>query len=661
MRLSRAWDIIGGVAALVIGLAPGVAHAAPVSPYTAMIVQGSAIPTVVSGPSTTTFGYQAHNPLDGNRETVYWQENTGHGTYTARFAAVPGQQFTADTTYQAGNSASTIQATVQANGATCGMGFDPMQVTVHDLVRDASGAVIQAAISAREPACGLAAELRYKSPTGYSAWDASGTVDLGTVNVHATTPVYGTVVVENLGSDPITIASVAVSGDPAGVFSVASGGSCTSVPSGQTCMIKVAAGAVPSYDTYTANLTITDTTGRTRVVPLSVRGSVTSSGDFYPVGPWRIIDTRDGTGGHLTLGPGATILVSAVSGGAAAVLNVTVANATVNDFLTLYPAGASADPPTASSINFPKGAVEANAVTVANGPQGFYVHNHAGNVDVIIDEVGYYAAADDNNTNATGGQYFPHQPTRVLDTRVGFGQVPGSSEVVLPIDYGTQVNPHVRAVAANVTVTDTHGSGFLSVAGRTGDALTNGSSTLNFTAGTTVSNFALIPTTPTGGVPTISVANHAATPVDVVVDVVGYYDDGLASGGLHYTPVTPTRLLDTRTGQALGAGGTTTVTAPTGHALALNVTGVQPTGNTFLDVWPTGAPRPTSSTLNLTPGEIRSNATITGVDSAHRFSVYNFAGTTNVVVDLNGTFDPLAGQTPPTVPPPVPGTPTLAP
>jgi len=69
-------------------------------------------------------------------------------------------------------------------------------------------------------------------------------------------------------------------------------------------------------------------------------------------------------------------------------------------------------------------------------------------------------------------------------------------------------------------------------------------------------------------------------------------------------------------------------------------------------VWPNGATRPTASTLNLKPGEIRSNATITGLGTGSTFNLANFAGTTNAVIDIDGTFDTLGGQTLPPVPAP---------
>jgi hypothetical protein len=381
-----------------------------------------------------------------------------------------------------------------------------------------------------------------------------------------------------------------------------------------------------------------------------------SAGNFYPNGPdggQRILDTRNTS---RPLGPGGTLTINPKPEAAALVLNVTVVNASVNGFLTLYPTGGGR--PIASSLNFPKGAIEANSVTVANGPSGVVIFNHAGTVNVIVDLIGYYAGTGDaDDTNSSGGQYFPHAPTRVLNTRTGSNQLSANQLARVAVDYGAAINTHVRALAVNLTVTNPKSSGFLAVGG---NAWFTQTSTLNFTPGATVANFAIIQAVPDTdpdarfNLPSIDIANRSPAGIDLIIDVTGYYDDGTTPGGLHYTPTVPTRVLDTRTTHALGTGGQITVTGPTAKALALNVTGVQPTVNTYLTVWPNGGSRPTASTLNLRPGEIRSNATITGLGTGNVFNVFNFAGTTNAVVDVDGTFDTLSGQTLPPVPAPRP-------
>ncbi|MEV8515111.1 hypothetical protein [Dactylosporangium sp. NPDC051484] len=624
-----------------------------------MTIQVPTQPTVVIDSTSSAFQFTYQVPRTIDREVLVWFGNVSNGAggstnYAARIYSAVGQRLTADTTYTSGSGNSWI-AIVATGAPGCQSGDGSF--TVHDLTRDGQNAITSIAVTVQNPSCDLHSELRFNSPTPYTAWDVTPKADLGTINVHASTPVNGTVTVTASGSDPTAIGSIGLSNDTSGTFSVI-GGTCApgvALDYGHTCTVRLSAKSVPTVDTYTATLTVVDAAGRSRAIPVSVKGTITSAGNFYPIGPdggQRILDTRNTSG---PLGPGGTLTINPKPGAAALVLNVTVVNASVDDFLTLYPTGAST--PNASSINFPKGVVEANSVTVANGPSGVVIFNHAGTVDVIVDLVGYYATGGADDTNSSGGQYFPHAPTRVLDTRTGSKQLGTNQSARVAVDYGAAINPHVRALAVNLTVTNPKSSGFLAVGS---NASVTPTSTLNFTPGDTVANFAIISAGPDPdtdarfNLPSIVIANRSSAGIDLIVDVIGYYDDGTTLGGLHYTPTVPTRLLDTRTTQALGAGGQVTVTGPTAKALALNVTGVQPTVNTYLTVWPNGGTRPTASTLNLRPGEIRSNATIAGLGTGNTFNLANFAGTTNAVVDVDGTFDTLSGQTLPPVPAPLP-------
>ncbi len=129
---------------------------------------------------------------------------------------------------------------------------------------------------------------------------------------------------------------------------------------------------------------------------------------FVGTDPCRILDTRDApnrVNSFDTLGPSGTITVTA-SGDvgnckaadgtaipAAATglqLNVTALGASAITDLRVYP-GAGA-PPTASNLNpYPGEPPVPNAVTVKlDGSDQFSIWNNQGNVDVLVDVVGYY-------------------------------------------------------------------------------------------------------------------------------------------------------------------------------------------------------------------------------------------------------------------------------
>ncbi len=122
-------------------------------------------------------------------------------------------------------------------------------------------------------------------------------------------------------------------------------------------------------------------------------------------------------------------------------------------------------------------------------------------------------------------------------------------------------------------------------------------------------------------------------------------------GNPAYHPLTPARILDTRTGlgapaaavgpaksidmQVTGAGG---VPATGVGAVVLNLTGTESAGSTFVTAWPTGAARPNASNLNLTQGETRPNQVIVKVGTGGKVSLYNNVGSVHLIADVVGWF-----------------------
>jgi hypothetical protein len=121
-----------------------------------------------------------------------------------------------------------------------------------------------------------------------------------------------------------------------------------------------------------------------------------------------------------------------------------------------------------------------------------------------------------------------------------------------------------------------------------------------------------------------------------------------------YVSLTPFRLLDTRTGSPIAAKaslnvqvtGVGTTPVPAGaSAVVANVTAVSPTSNGFLTVFPEGATQPLVSNLNFTAGKNVANLVTVGLSSAGGITIYNSAGTTNVVVDVEGYYTSTLGTT----------------
>ena len=120
-----------------------------------------------------------------------------------------------------------------------------------------------------------------------------------------------------------------------------------------------------------------------------------------------------------------------------------------------------------------------------------------------------------------------------------------------------------------------------------------------------------------------------------------------------YVPLTPSRITDTRAGSAypnaggtLGAGGMLNVQVTgvggvpaTGVSTAvLNVTVVNPTGSSFLTVFPEGGTLPVVANLNFGGGEVLANLVTVPVGTQGGVTVYNHSGSADVVVDVEGYY-----------------------
>jgi hypothetical protein len=381
-----------------------------------------------------------------------------------------------------------------------------------------------------------------------------------------------------------------------------------------------------------------------------------SAGVYHPLTPVRVADSRAGSGLPLagnSLGTGQTAALPVVgihsvpSDASAAVFNVTVTNATAASYLTVYPGGAGL--PLASNLNFAAGQTVANLVTVpigVNGAVSFF--NHAGRTDVVVDLEGYFEAG-----SGPAGLYNSLVPARVTDTRAGSGQPnsgaslrTGSTLMVQVAGAGGVPANGASAVILNVTAVDATAASFLTA--YPSNASQPLASNLNFLARQVVPNRVIVPLGADGKV---AIYNHGGS-VDVVVDVSGWFTDGSnpQATGFRFTPIGPTRVVDTRAGSGqplagmtLGAGSvdSTSIATTAGlpantAALAGNVTVANATGSSFLTVYPLGTGRPTSSDLNWVPGEVASNMLLGKLGNAGSISFFNPSGRVDVIIDVCG-------------------------
>jgi SpoIID/LytB domain protein len=116
-----------------------------------------------------------------------------------------------------------------------------------------------------------------------------------------------------------------------------------------------------------------------------------------------------------------------------------------------------------------------------------------------------------------------------------------------------------------------------------------------------------------------------------------------------FEPAPPVRLVDTRDGtgtaaRPLAGGCTLTIVpdVPAGTtAVSVNVVTVDPVAQGYVTVFPCGVPRPFTSAVQSQVGRIVSGSAIVPLGAGGAFCLFSNV-TTEVVVDLNGSFAPAA-------------------
>ncbi len=371
------------------------------------------------------------------------------------------------------------------------------------------------------------------------------------------------------------------------------------------------------------------------------------AGDYVPLNPFRVLDTRNNIGGRrVPLGAGTTVEIAAAgvggvpsTGVTAVALNVTATGPTTESYFTIWPKGDAR--PIASSLNWSPGKTVPNLVVMKPGTGGkVNVWNESGEVHAIADVVGYF-----RDTGAD--RLLPVSPFRLLDTRNGIGaplgpvgegatlelQATGVAGSGVPADG-------IDAVVLNVTVDQPTTESYLTV-WPSGEPFPTASS-LNFTAGQTVPNLVISKVGAGGRVSFFNAFGSA----HVLADVVGCFSS--TALGRHHA-VGPTRILDTRNG--IGSSGkvtNTTLRLPVAglagvpgsgaSGVVMNVTITGPSAESFLTVWPSGEGMPTASSLNYTAGLTVANLVIVKLGGDGAVNLANAFGDTHVIADVVGYF-----------------------
>lgn len=337
--------------------------------------------------------------------------------------------------------------------------------------------------------------------------------------------------------------------------------------------------------------------------------------------------------------------------------NLTVVGQQRAGYVTLGP-DVSPGPAVTSTINFPLGDIRANGVFVPlNGlgqleavyrasskPAGTTTH-------LVLDVTGYF------EESPSEAEYFPVEPERFLDTREN--NPAGAVKLSHGVPYGFQVGgrtvgtttipAEAVAITGNLTVTGQTHAGYLSLTTTSIAAPTT--STLNFPAGDTRANNVTMPLGAGGNIFVVYRSNGGTGGAHAILDVTGYFREG--GGGLTYVPLTPDRIVDTRSDLGItdpliaksskaftlrGEGGI----ANDADAFTGNVTITAPTRAGYVSVVPE-APigDPDTSTINFPVADTRANGLAGPIDDtsggAHAYYGAS-SGTVQFIVDVTGYF-----------------------
>lgn len=286
---------------------------------------------------------------------------------------------------------------------------------------------------------------------------------------------------------------------------------------------------------------------------------------------------------------------------------------------------------------------------------------------------------------ASGGEYHPLTPTRIFDTRSpGINDVdkpgpkavtPGSGstfDVQVLGQGGLPSNAdHVLAVAVTITVINPTAPGYLRAWGK--GATEGTSSVVNFQTGGPVPNMAIVVPGADGKVSMRLVSGTTSGTANVAIDVVGWFSTSTyGQQGSRLIPVGPGRVYDSRQsqfrGQPIGAGQSVQIPIRGANSVSpqispivpnsndvtgvlVNITGVNNTpasAGTFVSALPSrpaSGTQPTTSNLNLRPGQVKANLALVPVGPDGSIWLYNAHGQVNLVVDVVAYMQPRPVET----------------
>jgi hypothetical protein len=384
-----------------------------------------------------------------------------------------------------------------------------------------------------------------------------------------------------------------------------------------------------------------------------------AGGYFVPLAG-RLMDTRNGTGGYGTkmVGgawrslPVAGALGVPTSGVAAVEISVTAVDPPNSGTISVSANGPSPAGGTALVYGWGTTGPLSNTAVVGLGADGKIAIRSDDALNVIVDLQGYYT----QTAAGTPGGFQPVSQARIIDTRFGLGRggtvarLAAGSATDFTVTGSANVPVGASAVFLGFTVISYSASdgGFLTPYA---SGTTRPATSLNFSPQAAIVIGATVPLDATTGKFTLYVGG-SVQPIDVIVDVEGYFSATNDNGA--FTPMTGTgtRAFDSRIAPNValrpnsrvkvplaGLAGVPAVNAQGVAAVAANYQVLSSAATGYIRVWSDDQPEPVTSVVDFGPGDVLTNLATLRPGSDGMVWVANRSnGTINVVVDLQGWY-----------------------
>ncbi|MBL8231014.1 MAG: SBBP repeat-containing protein [Bryobacterales bacterium] len=270
------------------------------------------------------------------------------------------------------------------------------------------------------------------------------------------------------------------------------------------------------------------------------------------------------------------------------------------------------------------------------------------------------------NTPSTGLRFVSMSPCRLMETRPdynfegrtgAFGPpfvAAGETRTLsLPQSNVCPVPASARAYVLNVTLIPRGPADFVTI--WPGGETRPDFFTVRSPDGNIVANSAIVRAGPQN-----QIQVYSSDAVDMVIDISGYFTD--QAGGLTYYPLTPCRVVETRSEYRTPPGpygppsfearqtrrfrfpGNPYCQVPSGAAAySVTLTVVPPGPLQFLTAWPAGGAQPNISNINSPGGRVLANNVILPASADGSVDIFAF-DRTDVLVDITGYFAPDDGQ-----------------